>query len=131
MCGLARKRKYKLWPFPSKCAAVRNIRSEINNTLDLQRDLDKLALWEQLWKFSFHPDKCNVLIISRYNETPVLVNSIIAIIVMSWNRLIRQSIWELPSVRTSTGKTTSTTSVVKPIGLLAFASQPEHWFHLR
>jgi hypothetical protein len=36
----------------------------------LQRDLDKLAQWEQLWKMAFHPDKCNVLTISR-NKTPV------------------------------------------------------------
>lgn len=36
---------------------------------DLQNDLDKLALWETKWKMSFHPDKCNVLTISRKNNT--------------------------------------------------------------
>jgi hypothetical protein len=35
----------------------------------LQNDLDKLALWETKWKMSFHPDKCNVLTISRKNNT--------------------------------------------------------------
>jgi hypothetical protein len=37
---------------------------------------------------------------------------------MSENQLTRQNIWELPSARNSNGKTTSTTSVVKPIRLL-------------
>jgi hypothetical protein len=38
--------------------------------LNLQRDLDKLPQWEHIWKMVFHPDKCNVLTISR-NKTPV------------------------------------------------------------
>jgi hypothetical protein len=33
--------------------------------LYLQEDLDKLAEWEGKWKMAFHPDKCNVLIITR------------------------------------------------------------------
>ena len=41
-----------------------------SDALTLQRDLDKLSQWEQLWKMAFHPDKCNVLTISR-NKTPV------------------------------------------------------------
>ena len=36
----------------------------------LQNDLDKLSIWEQKWKMAFHPDKCNVLSITR-NKTPV------------------------------------------------------------
>ena len=36
---------------------------------DLQSDLDKLGTWEVKWKMSFHPDKCNVLTISRKNNT--------------------------------------------------------------
>ena len=32
-----------------------------SDALTLQRDLDKLAQWEQLWKMAFHPDKCNML----------------------------------------------------------------------
>lgn len=31
----------------------------------LQEDLDKLAEWEGKWKMAFHPDKCNVLTITR------------------------------------------------------------------
>jgi hypothetical protein len=34
-----------------------------SDALTLQRDLDKLAQWEPLWKMVFHPDKCNVLTI--------------------------------------------------------------------
>jgi hypothetical protein len=41
-----------------------------SDALTLQRDLDKLAQWEQLWKMAFHPDTCNVLTISR-NKAPV------------------------------------------------------------
>ena len=29
--------------------------------LTLQKDLDKLELWENKWKMNFHPDKCNFL----------------------------------------------------------------------
>jgi hypothetical protein len=36
----------------------------------LQNDLDKLSIWEQKWKMAFHPDKCNVLSITR-NKTPI------------------------------------------------------------
>ena len=37
---------------------------------DLQEDLDRLARWETMWKMSFHPQKCNVLTISR-KTTPI------------------------------------------------------------
>jgi hypothetical protein len=36
----------------------------------LQKDLDKLSIWEQKWKMAFHPDKCNVLSITR-NKTSI------------------------------------------------------------
>ena len=36
----------------------------------LQNNLDKVSLWEQKWKMAFHPDKCNVLSITR-NKTTV------------------------------------------------------------
>ena len=29
----------------------------------LQRDLDRLQLWEKTWKMEFHPEKCNLLVI--------------------------------------------------------------------
>ena len=32
-----------------------------SDTQVLQRDLDKSAEWETLWKMEFHPDKCEVL----------------------------------------------------------------------
>jgi hypothetical protein len=31
----------------------------------LQSDLNKLGIWEKKWKIEFHPDKCNVLTISK------------------------------------------------------------------
>ena len=39
------------------------------DALQLQDDLDRLALWEHRWKMEFHPQKCNVLTISR-RKTP-------------------------------------------------------------
>jgi hypothetical protein len=38
----------------------------------LQNDLEKLSIWEQKWKMAFHPNKCNVLSITR-NAVPVQV----------------------------------------------------------
>ena len=31
----------------------------------LQQDLNKLCIWENKWKMAFHPDKCNVLSVSK------------------------------------------------------------------
>ena len=36
-----------------------------SDTQVLQRDLDKLAEWETLWKMDFHLDKCEVLRVGR------------------------------------------------------------------
>jgi len=30
-----------------------------------QEDLDKLTTWEKRWMMEFHPDKCEVITISR------------------------------------------------------------------
>ena len=38
---------------------------------ELQDDLNKLAKWEKKWSMEFHPDKCNILYITR-NKTPVV-----------------------------------------------------------
>jgi len=46
----------------------------ISNNSDcntLQTDLDKLSQWEQKWKMSFHPDKCQVLSIHR-KKNPII-----------------------------------------------------------
>ena len=39
----------------------------------LQKDLDKLASWETTWKMAFHPDKCNVISVTR-NKKPFTFN---------------------------------------------------------
>ena len=44
-----------------------------SDALSLERDLDKLAQWEQLWEIAFYPDKWNVLTISR-SKTSVKFN---------------------------------------------------------
>ena len=40
------------------------------DTVDLQSDPNKLGIWEKKWKMEFHPDKCNVLTISK-NANPI------------------------------------------------------------
>ncbi len=39
------------------------------DTANLQQDLDKLAHWETTWLMKFHPEKCNVLTISKKRNT--------------------------------------------------------------
>lgn len=39
----------------------------------LQNDLDKLAIWEEKWKMKFHPDKCQVLSITKKKD-PICKN---------------------------------------------------------
>jgi hypothetical protein len=36
-----------------------------SDALSLERDLDKLAQWEQLWKIAFHPDFTIIQILSH------------------------------------------------------------------
>ena len=42
-----------------------------SNAKTLQQDLEKLGEWEQKWKMEFHPDKCEVIPITR-NRTPII-----------------------------------------------------------
>ena len=35
------------------------------DALKLQQDLDKLSNWKKKWKMAFHPDKCNVISVTR------------------------------------------------------------------
>ena len=43
---------------------------ENTDRLKLQEDLANLESWESEWEMKFHPDKCNVLPISRSRKTP-------------------------------------------------------------
>ena len=40
----------------------------------LQEDLDRLAHWTQTWKMSFHPEKCNILSITKKLKRNPLTN---------------------------------------------------------
>ena len=42
----------------------------------LQEDMDKLAIWEEKWMMKFHPDKCQVLSITK-KKTPIKFNYIL------------------------------------------------------
>ena len=43
-----------------------------NDAASLQHDLDLLASWEQTWQMEFHPDKCQVLRVSRKRKENVV-----------------------------------------------------------
>ena len=36
----------------------------------LQRDLDRLGEWEEKWQMEFHPDKCQVLRVTKKTSPP-------------------------------------------------------------
>ena len=46
-----------------------------NDAASLQHDLDLLASWEQTWQMEFHPDKCQVLRVSRKRKENVIAAS--------------------------------------------------------
>ena len=49
---------------------------EIKNRSDaelLQKDLVELAKWEETWGMSFHPDKCNIMRVTR-SKNPIIFN---------------------------------------------------------
>ncbi|XP_062593499.1 uncharacterized protein LOC134254977 [Saccostrea cucullata] len=50
--------------FADDTIAYLTVTSELD-TQTLQADLDKLGICERKWKMKFHPDKCNVLSVSR------------------------------------------------------------------
>ena len=50
--------------------------SSDTDAANLQKDLDKLAEWETKWLMKFHPDKCNVLTISK-KRSPIKHNYIL------------------------------------------------------
>ena len=56
--------------FADDCIIYRTVKS-IQDCLQLQEDLRELATWEETWGMLFHPDKCNVLRITRA-RSPVL-----------------------------------------------------------
>ena len=44
-----------------------------SDTLELQKDLIALEEWEKTWGMSFHPDKCNIMRVTR-SKNPILFN---------------------------------------------------------
>ena len=50
--------------FADDCIIYRKINS-IKDCQQLQHDLQRLAEWEATWGMAFHPDKCNVLRVTR------------------------------------------------------------------
>ena len=41
------------------------------DALKLQQDLDKLSNWGKKWKMAFHPDKCNVISVTRNKKKTI------------------------------------------------------------
>ena len=67
---------------------------------NLQHDLDKLAEWESKWLMKFHPEKCNVLTISK---SEVHLSTITHYMDISSNMIHQQNTWDVPFHQTSNG----------------------------
>jgi hypothetical protein len=61
---------------------------------NLQHDLDKLAEWESKWLMKFHPEKCNVLTISK---SEVHLSTITHSMAISSNMIHQQNTWDVMS----------------------------------
>jgi hypothetical protein len=55
--------KYTVRLFADDTIVYLTITADVDR-VHLQEDLDRLTHWEQTWKMSFHPEKCNVLSIT-------------------------------------------------------------------
>ena len=58
--------------FADDAIVYRDIRNQ-HDCEKLQQDLIELAIWENTWGMSFHPDKCNVIRITR-SKNPITYN---------------------------------------------------------
>ena len=56
--------------FADDCIVYQELRpkSALNDQAKLQRDLDRLAEWEKRWGMDFHPEKCNILSVTRLKQ---------------------------------------------------------------
>ena len=61
--------------FADDCLIYKDIILQVD-TDELQADLDALQEWEQQWMMSFHPQKCQLLRITR-NKSPVKASYVI------------------------------------------------------
>ena len=61
--------------FPDDCLIYKEIWSQVDAD-ELQEDLDALQEWEQQWMMSFHPQKCQLLRITR-KKSPVRASYVI------------------------------------------------------
>ena len=78
---------------------------------NLQHDLDKLAEWESKWNMKFHPEKCNVLTISK-KRSPSKYNYTLHGHILE--QIHQQNIWDLPFHQTSNGVSIYAPSALKP-----------------
>ena len=67
---------------------------------NLQQDLDKLAEWESKWLMKFHPEKCNVLTISK-KRSPSKYNCTLHGHILE--QIHQQNTWDVPFHQTSNG----------------------------
>ena len=50
--------------FADDCIVYRNVKT-LQDCQEFQNEIDKLADWERRWGMLFHPDKCNILQVTR------------------------------------------------------------------
>ena len=58
--------------FTDDAIVYKEIKSQ-SDTLELQKNLIALEEWEKTWDMSFHPDKCNIMLVTR-SKIPILFN---------------------------------------------------------
>ena len=59
--------KSKVRPFADDCIVYREVKHK-KNTKIFQKDLGNLEKWEKKWGMDFHPDKCNILHVTKKKE---------------------------------------------------------------
>ena len=61
-----------LWPFADDCVLYKTVTS-LEDSKQLQYDLDSILEWSQIWQMNFNIRKCTVLQCYRTNS-PILAN---------------------------------------------------------
>ena len=62
----------KIRLFADDCVCYRNIK-DMEDTLKLQNDIDRLGIWVRKWGIRFQPSKCNMMqLTKRHNKIQAL-----------------------------------------------------------
>ena len=60
--------------FADDCVCFRKIKTEDQDTLKLQRDIDRLGSWAWKWGMRFQPVKCNMMQLTNKQSSKIRAN---------------------------------------------------------